>query len=421
MAGIQRRDYRDKELPGLFRTLGTQLAVAKAIGVPRKSLLDYIGRAGNEELKAKVDAAADEHFRVDVRTPEGREGLNRDAEIAHLKKENKSLTKLLLDQEHLVDRLIALTEEPRENPSFSVTKSETKAERDAILPLYDLQFGQRVTAEDTPGGMNTFNVEVFTERLARYVEAVGNTLLDYGQSHSIKNLIIPFGGDAVEGWGVFKAQEWQLELDPIEQVIRLVDLMVPALHEIIGLAKEELGVEGVGVFCVTGNHGKPGGRSSGALPSTLNFDYLFYRMLEKAMVNYPIDQWGIEPAGSLYFVSQGHTFLMIHGHEVRGWGGLPLYGLTKWDAKAIRLNHQMFSYALLGHHHVPANISIGYGEHLMSGNWVGANNLSKEITAGGRPSQWVFFTSKEYGVGERSLIHLDKNAEPKKPEVYSVK
>lgn len=80
----------------------------------------------------------------------------------------------------------------------------------------------------------------------------------------------------------------------------------------------------------------------------------------------------------------------------------------------------MFSYALLGHHHVPANISIGYGEHLMSGNWVGANAYSREIVAGGRPSQWVFFTSREYGVGERSLIYLDETSEPTKPEVYGV-
>lgn len=358
---------------------------------------------------------------VDVTTQEGRRVANLEAALKESRSKCKQLEEHILDQENLVERIIAATSNPLPGPNFSCYKGGQpgKGARDAILPLFDMQFGQRVRRVDTPARMNEFNVEVFTRRLERYVDAVTGLLEDYSSSHLIENLIIPLGGDMVEGEGIFRGQEWQLELDPVEQVLGLKGLLGSALHEIIGVAREEMGVHGVGIFCVPGNHGKIGGKKSGATPSTMSWDYLLFEMLKDHLQRYPIEIFAIEPAGSIVFESQGWVFRVIHGDEVRGWGGIPFYGLGRYDAKAVRLHNQIFHYLLLGHHHQPASIPVGDGEHLMSGNWVGTNNLSTKITAAGRPSQWVYFCAREFGVGDRSLIYLDSGEERPKPAIHS--
>lgn len=137
--------------------------------------------------------------------------------------------------------------------------------------------------------------------------------------------------------------------------------------------------------------------------------------------HYPIDSFIVEPAGEILFESRGWIFRVIHGDEVRGWGGIPFYGLTRLDAGAVRLHNIIFDYLLLGHHHRAASIPIGAAEHLMSGDWVGHNNMARTGSVPlGRPSQWQYFVADEYGVCDRSLIQLTLPDEVRKPTVHKL-
>ncbi|MBX6362186.1 MAG: hypothetical protein IRZ03_19210 [Acidobacterium ailaaui] len=289
-----------------------------------------------------------------------------------------------------------------------------------ILPLFDMQFGQLVRPEDTPGGCGGFNSDVFRKRFDRYVQAVGANALDYAHSHTIENVAFVFGGDMVEGDGtIYRGQSWQLEMDAAEQVVRLKDILASGLDELIGLFKEEIGVKRIAVFWIPGNHGKAGGKRAGATPATLSYDYLLGRWMQETLKNYPVDRFVVEPGGEILFDSRGWIFRVIHGDEVRGWGGIPFYGLTRMDAAAVRLHNIVFDYLLLGHHHRAASIPIGAAEHLMSGDWVGHNNMARTGSAPlGRPSQWQYFVAKEYGVCDRSLIQLTLPDEIRRPDIY---
>jgi hypothetical protein len=68
-------------------------------------------------------------------------------------------------------------------------------------------------------------------------------------------------------------------------------------------------------------------------------------------------------------------------------------------------------YVLLGHHHQQANIPIGYGEWLMSGNWVGATALSRVVGAN-QPKQAMFMVDERNGVLDRIPILLDDRRKP---------
>lgn len=386
-------------------------------------LSEYLSARGNEQLRADCEAAAREHGNsrsshttradderiVDVTTTQGRKEYGKDALLKHKDRRIKQLEKRIVEQEDLVERIVGLAAEERPAVRFSPRRSAGAKERDALLPMFDMQFGSKVEIKSVPGGLNLFNEQIFTERAERYVEAVCGSLSDYGVSHTIKNTIILLGGDLVEGWGIFPGQEWSLEFDPVEQVTRLTPILEEMIDAILGHVFEHTDCENATIFGIPGNHGKIG---KGEMPTTASWDYLILRWLQKTFArDKRIGNFAIESAGHLWFESMGHTFLSVHGDEVRGWGGIPYYGLTRFDAQAMRMHNHMFDYLLLGHHHRPANIEVGYGEHLMSGNWVGATQYAKKIVASGWPSQWVFYVSEEYGVSERSPIRLVKKDE----------
>jgi hypothetical protein len=99
---------------------------------------------------------------------------------------------------------------------------------------------------------------------------------------------------------------------------------------------------------------------------------------------------------------------MIHGDEIRGWGGIPFYGLSRYDSKAVRQGHLLHDYLLLGDKHVPAEIEQGGGgETLMCGAWVGENNLSRQLGAAARPQQRVHFVAEKWGISESTRIYFE--------------
>lgn len=425
MSGKPQYDWpSDEDLLAMFEKCGgVRLEVVKILGCSRGALDNHIRRQGlNDQVKdiglrqmgAFHDTPVDDPQRVRMTQME--------AEVKHLRREQKDYEKALAAQGELFDRVVEACRQPVKAPKLKVAKQDTKLHaRSVILPIYDQQYGQFVRSEDTPGGKGLYSTEVFDKRLARWVEGVTGNVRDYASSHRIEELIIPLGGDHVEGDEIFAGQSWQLEIPPPEQVWQLACKMEDALRTIIHFAKEELGVPKVAIYGVDDNHGKVGGRKAGARPARYSWNWLFLKILRDKLRAEPIDQFEIEPAGSLLFACADFVFLQVHGHEIKSWGGIPFYGLTKYDGRAMRLHRQIYDYCLMGHFHQPAEIPNGSGEFIISGDWVGANNLSGAITAASRPMQRVIYVARKWGIESAARIWFTTADEAYAPtHVYRV-
>lgn len=355
-----------------------------------------------------------------IRDPERIREDQIEAERKHLRRENTELREELANREAVVGRILDAARMPVDVPRYTVAKQDRALPvRSAVLPVFDCQFGQLVRPEDTPLGVGEFNTGIFDQRLQRWLEAVTGSMRDYAASHRIEELVIPFGGDNVEGEDIFGGQAWQLELDPARQTVEFARRWTGVLQELIAFAKEEVGIKRIAVYAVPGNHGKVGGKRKGATPSTMSWDWLAMEWLKDALRAEPIDVWGIEPGGALLFESMGHLFLTIHGDEIKGWGGLPFYGMTRYDGRAMRLTGEVYDYCLMGHHHQPASIPNGSGgEFIVSGDWVGGNNLSRFLAAASRPQQRLLFVSEKFGITENVPIYLAESHRPA-PRIYS--
>jgi predicted transcriptional regulator len=398
----------------LLRLRGTmsQRALAAKFGVSQSHVNKYLQRLDGEPEPESRPADDPEVLRE----------VQREAELSHLRRETTRLQKQLANREAVVERIIEASRVPVQPPRLRVRRQSSKLPvRSAVLPIYDIQYGQLVQPSDVPFGLGEYSASVFDRRAERYVEAVTGSMLDYAASHRIDELIVVLGGDLVEGADIFAGQAWQLDRDPVRQSVELAGKLEALLRELVRFAREDIGVERIGVYSVPGNHGKVGGKRSGATPTTMSWDHLTTVMLQDKLRAEPIDGWGIEPAGALLFETAGHTFLAVHGDEIRGWGGLPFYGLTRFDGRAIRMARLVYDYCLLGHHHQQAAIPNGSGgEFLVSGDWVGGNNLSKHIVAASRPQQRLLFVSRKWGVTENLPIYFTPSTAGERPHVYQL-
>lgn len=337
--------------------------------------------------------------------------------IDQLEAENKELTKRCNDyagkmasQEAFLERCVEVMRRPVAAPKLR-RKSQGKGlpHRAAIAPVFDIQYGQLVQPEDTPGGRGAYSTEIFDRRLARWFDGITGAIRLYAANHRITDLVVPLGGDFVEGHEIFAGQAWQLEVDPARQLWEFTEKFDATLRELIAFAKQEIGIPRIRLYGVPGNHGKVGGKKAGATHTTHSWDWLCLMLLRDKLRAQPIKEFAIEPAGVLYFEAAEHLFLMIHGDEIKGWGGLPFYGLSRYDGKAIRQGQQIHDYLILGDKHVPAELDQGGGgETLMQPAWVGENNLSRQLGAAARPGQRLYFVAPKWGVTETARIHFEE-------------
>lgn len=382
-----------------------QSGFARKLGVSRTGLQSRLRERGIKVTRRPPKSVEDNPVPVD--DPERLRMQRLEDDNKRLKKDNAEYAKRLASEETFFERIVEATRISVEAPKIATRKqSGSLPTQSVITPLYDFQFGQFVRPSDTPGNQGGFSVDVFDRRLERWIEGVKGVVSDRAASYKLQELIVPFGGDQVEGDEIFSGQAWQLEIDPPRQVWELACKMDAAMQEVIRWAKEEVGIPYVSLYGITGNHGKVGGKRGGARPATYNWDWLFLKILFDRLREQPIDQFAIEPGGALFFYCAGHEFQAIHGDQIRGWGGLPFYGLTRFDARSVRLHSRLYRYLLMGHHHQSATIPNGAGETIVSGDWVGANNLSGMMTAASRPQQNVLFVSRKWGLAGVERIYF---------------
>jgi len=346
----------------------------------------------------------------------------KEQEIRDLKRVNKQLSEREGRRQEWIQEVVEAAQRPVSLPEIVVKpRSSRLPSRSIVLPIFDIQYGQHVQKVDVPFGMGGFSEEVFDQRARMYLTKVTEYMEDRSSSVNFEELHLILGGDMVEGHGIYRGMEWQLGLHPIKQVLNLRAKMSYLLGQIITKARE-LGVKKVALYVVPGNHGKVGGKMAGAIPADYSWDYLLGELVINDLAG-AIDLAVNEAAGAILFKTMGHTFLTIHGDEIKGVSGIPAYGMAKADGRLIRMSEIIHDYLIMGHHHQPTSIpNGGGGESIIVGDWVGPNNLSRQIQAGSRPQQSLLLVARKHGLVTTEKIYLDgeDRSNRRRAHVYNV-
>lgn len=340
--------------------------------------------------------------------------------VREMEKREAALSELRDEMRRAVDE--AAAEPP---PKMNVRKPKAKNKRrptDVICHVSDWQYGEAVHS-DTPGGH--YSPEVFEqERLPRYLEAVEALIQNAAELGPIARVWIAQGGDAVEGLDVFQGSSAYHQTEGYDagtQVVKFARVWSSAVARIATTAKV-VGAE-TWVVSVVGNHGYPYGKKSGALPPSLNFDYLAYELIAGHLEAMPnagnVHFYDRVARRAVYFDTVGGLVAMTHGQEDRGGGivGVPITTGYR-NSMSARLSLSTGSepidpiLELKGHYHRPMTLTIAADRiTAWNGAWIGANNLSVGRGGASSPSQNVHVVHEEHGVIATHRVRLSGRVE----------
>lgn len=305
---------------------------------------------------------------------------------------------------------IVATEPPPKLPAVKARKDRSAV--DVILHVSDKQYGMLVDPDEVPGG--AYSPELYEERLERYITAVDALLENTASANPIGTLWIAQGGDFVEGDDVFKGHTWHLAIDAGEQVVRLGRIWAAALQRISQRARQ-VGTKQIAVVSVVGNHGVKGGRSAGAVPPSLNYDYLTYELVRSQLDGTgAVDYYDAEARSAVYFDTCGGIVLLTHGEQDKGGGliGVPVVTGMRNSLTAMVSTGVRPTLHLSGHFHRPAQISLSSDlMRIWSGPWVGQTNLSIGRGGASSPSQHMLVMHPEHGMIAQHVIRLTSATE----------
>ena len=323
-------------------------------------------------------------------------------------KEKSVFQRLLKEKartETIIDELKgSIPKLPTIKPNLAVLpRNPLKNREDPILLFGDLHIGQDVNPA-VVGGLGKYNFETFKERLGRLQDGLLKVLSFEMPNRNMENLKIFMLGDMVEGLNIYSSQPYDTELHLVDQMIKGVKEVSDFILSLSNVFKT------VSIFGVPGNHGVPGGKHGGS-PFDLNFDRLFYHFVQERLSNNKNINFQIAREWFQVVEVMGWEFLLIHGDQIKGFGGFPWYGWDKADSRYMRILNRPFSYLVSAHYHTCVMQATANGERFCNGSFVGANNLTRAIMNSSSPAQLLLGVDEEYGVTFRFPIYLQTKSE----------
>lgn len=340
-------------------------------------------------------------------------------EIRLLQKEIASLKRRLLEGRN-VEALIraAVAEHYTKPPELimppdpvSCVTIENEIQQIPIAHISDTQLGKVTMTYDAAEG---------AKRLHLYVQKVVEIIEIKRSGSQIDELHLYLGGDIVEGeYGNYPSQPYDTESSVIRQAMKEAPDIFEAL--IYYLLKH---VKTIHVYCVPGNHGR-GASFKQTRHTETNWDRVFYWLLrDRLLGSDEKPDKEMRKRIPVFFVPEGDQFwaidrvwnwgnLLVHGDQIRGWAGIPFYGVQKKSHGWADAMPKDWDHLLFGHFHTYASGTINFRRWFCNGTTESSNTYALEaLAAAGEPSQRLLFMTANKGVISDHQIFLEETRLP---------
>lgn len=279
-----------------------------------------------------------------------------DQEVLYLRDQVRGLeTKLKQEQKatgEARERVLALTDaitgtkpKPMEyNPKDHVGQAPITM----VLHLTDLHNGE-VTKRDDVDGFGEFSPEIFTARL----QELGRRVIDFAKvqraGYHIPRLQIIGTGDYVSGDIHIELQTTNAYPAPVQAIRCGYDL--GALVAMLAPHFEVIDSDWITID----NHGRMTRKNQASDGGLNNWGYVVAHTIKQHTQNLKNVKVNIHTKSS-HLVNVGRErYLCFHGHEIKGWAGLPYYGFDRRAAmeavKRMNVPEANFTKMVFGHFH----------------------------------------------------------------------
>lgn len=240
----------------------------------------------------------------------------------------------------------------------------------------------------------SYNSEVMKRRVGLFVKKALAITEIQRADHPVKDAVIMFGGDLVEGLWNFPTQPFEVDATLFRQFVTVAKL----IEEVVLTALDAY--ENVTVVAEWGNHGRLGSKRD-AIPKSDNLDRMTYELARQRLENEPRLVWNDCPDDIQRVEIGAYRALLMHGDEVgrtgfaspAAWqaaGNRWKAGAYDWDFQDIFLGHY--------HKHSQENLADGLGAIFWTGSTESDNRYARDsMAASGVPSQRLHFVDPERG------------------------
>lgn len=282
---------------------------------------------------------------------------------------------------------------PVEAPKKDVRKAKAEV---ALLHATDWQ-GAKITT--------TYNTEVMKRRVMDFAYKSVEITEIARKHHPVKDCVVMFGGDMIEGLFNYPAQLWEVDSTLFEQYTTVSRLMVDFVRYLLTQ------FETVKVVAEWGNHGRIGSKRD-HVPKADNFDRMCYELARQLLAGEKRLTWEDCPEDIQKVEIGNYRALLMHGDEV---GRAGFASPSAWQAAGNRWKAGSFKWFFqdiyLGHYHRFAQepMSDQTGSIYWTGSTESDNRYARDSMAvSGVPSQRLHFIDPVKGrVTSQYQIWLD--------------
>ena len=319
-------------------------------------------------------------------------------EVEHLREEVKAVRNALQAERRVTGeaRMAALeltsaiqSVKPQKMEYKPTNKSDTPVT--AVLHLTDLHEGE-VTERDEVEGFGEFNPIIFTQRLT----TLGERFLDYikvqRNGYNIPRLQILGTGDYISGGIHEELKVTNAYPEPVQAVEcgyklgALIAMLAPHFHQIDT------------DWITLDNHGRMTRKNQAAQGGENNWGYVVAHIIRQMCAGLPNVTVRVHAKPStLVRVGDKERYLCFHGHQIKGWAGLPYYGFDRRVAmeavKRMGLIDEAFTKLVFGHFHQSVN-TLTYNS---GGSLSGTNAFDHSCGRHAHAHQTSWLVHKKHG------------------------
>jgi hypothetical protein len=266
-----------------------------------------------------------------------------------------------------------------------VTKGNKKKPEVALWHMTDWQGAKKTT---------TYNSEVMRKRVLEFAAKAVRITEIQRADHPVKNCVIMFGGDMVEGLFNFPTQAFEIDATIFEQYVTVSRLMVDVVRYALS------NYERVTVVAEWGNHGRIGSKRD-AVPRSDNFDRMCYELARQLLAGEKRLTWNESPEDIQRVEIGNYRALLIHGDEVGRNGfaspGAIVQHINRWRSGSYPWE---FRDVYIGHYHTHNEWAManGLGSVYQTGSTESDNRYAGVmLAASATPSQRLHFVDPDKG------------------------
>ena len=249
----------------------------------------------------------------------------------------------------------------------------------ALWHLTDWQGSKKTT---------TYNSQIMRKRVMEFVTKAKRITEIQRADHPVKDVVIMFGGDMVEGLFNYPAQLHEIDATLFEQYVTVSRLIVDTVREALAIYEKVL------VVAEWGNHGRIGSKRAD-VPRSDNVDRMCYELARQLLVDEKRLTWADCPEDVQRVEIGNYRALLIHGDEV-GRNGFASPAAIVQHANRCRSGAYPWEFrdVYIGHYHTHAcwPMANGLGSVYQTGSTESDNRYARDLLAASAiPSQRLHF------------------------------